>query len=122
VKLIRQKIKEMHTGLVKLQGDSNMTGTIWTHKSVPVIFESPCILYCYRLTPSESKFQPVYNIPLALVSKHKIRLRRMTRDTGSSRCISEYYPSIFVTYTTKNFSVYNRPSLRDSNPVFQYLP
>jgi hypothetical protein len=25
-----------------IQGGSNMTGTIWTHKSVPVIFESPC--------------------------------------------------------------------------------
>jgi len=40
-------ISGMIVGTSLLQGGSNMTGTdcgLFTHKSVPVIFEPPCIL------------------------------------------------------------------------------
>ena len=60
--------------LPKLQGGSNMTGTDLykrTHKSVPVIFEPPCILACQ--TQSINQYKKLrnntkQNIPLEPLS------------------------------------------------------
>jgi hypothetical protein len=51
----------------KVQGGSNMTGTdytLFTHKSVPVIFEPPCILAYLNYADLKNK------IPYAALHKH----------------------------------------------------
>ena len=53
---IRRGLSLVDQKLRKLQGGSNMTGTVtglFTHKSVPVIFEPPCI-FCFVQTDSTS--------------------------------------------------------------------
>jgi hypothetical protein len=60
----------MHTSVtgklflhLHIQGGSNMTGTVhvlFTHKSVPVIFESPCTINLYALTHFYDDFYDGY--------------------------------------------------------------
>ena len=50
-----------HKTVCYIQGGSNMTGTdlcVNIYKSVPVIFEPPCIMHIETISPSESSHIP----------------------------------------------------------------
>jgi hypothetical protein len=61
--------------MIIVQGGSNMTGTdcgLFTHKSVPVIFESPCILLLNKFPKSEGSLKAsvgALNILLYLIGE-----------------------------------------------------
>jgi hypothetical protein len=81
---IRESIyymKQRYSSLSYIQGGSNMTGTdcgLFTHKSVPVIFESPCIikLFCSKeqtlavLEQKVAEIHPLASLCLSVICQH----------------------------------------------------